>query len=56
MADNYIATREKVMDIYRKAKEGDGNIRYRGKVYGAFLPFAEEASGNYELLKSVPAQ
>ena len=51
MVENYLATREAVGAIYERAKEGQGNIRYRGKVYGAFLPFAETAAGNYELVK-----
>ena len=56
MMENYLTTREAVLDIYGQAKAGHGNIRYRGKVYGAFLPFAETAAGNYELVKSVSSK
>lgn len=56
MVENYLATREAVGAIYAQAKEGRGNIRYRGKVYGAFLPFAETAAGNYELVKTASAE
>ncbi len=51
MMEHYLATHESVEAIYTQAKAGQGNIRYRGKVYGAFLPFAETAAGNYELVK-----
>lgn len=56
MMENYLATREAILDIYGRAKAGQGDIRYRGKVYGAFLPFAETAAGNYELVKLAPAE
>jgi hypothetical protein len=51
MMEQYLATRESVAAIYAQAKAGQGNIRYKGKIYGAFLPFAETAAGNYELVK-----
>ena len=54
MVESYLETRTKVVEIYRQAKEGNRNIRYRGRVYGAFLPFAEGSAGNYELVKPVP--
>lgn len=56
MVESYLATREAVGAIYEQAKAGRGNIRYRGNVYGAFLPFAETATGNYELVKPASAQ
>ena len=51
MVEKYLVTREAVGTIYEQAKAGRGNIRYKDKVYGAFLPFAETAAGNYELVK-----
>jgi|GEM_PF-6167172 len=56
MVENYLATREAIGAIYAQAKAGQGNIRYRDKVYGAFLPFAETAAGNYELVKPASDQ
>ncbi len=56
MVEHYLATREAVGAIYGQAKAGQGNIRYKGKVYGAFLPFAETAAGNYELVKPASAE
>jgi len=56
MMETYLATRKAILDIYGRAKAGQGDIRYRGKVYGAFLPFAETAVGNYELVKPAPAE
>ncbi len=56
MVENYLATREAVEAIYAQAKAGRGNIRYRDKVYGAFLPFAETVAGNYELVKSASVE
>jgi hypothetical protein len=56
MSDRYLEVREKVTELYRQAKAGRGNIRYRDKVYGAFLPFAETAPGNYELVKPASAE
>lgn len=53
--DRYLEVRNKILALFRIAKEGRGSIRYRGKVYGAFLPFAENATGNYELVQPVPA-
>jgi len=51
MVEKYLATREGIESIYAQAKAGQGNIRYRDKVYGAFLPFSEAAAGNYDLVK-----
>lgn len=56
MVDRYLETREAAMALYMRAKEGQGNIRYKGQVYGAFLPFAETAAGNFELVKAVSGQ
>ena len=56
MVEKYIATREAVGSIYAQAKVGHGNIRYREKIYGSFLPYAETAVGNYELVKSVSVE
>ncbi|MFH0985384.1 MAG: hypothetical protein V1882_07585 [Candidatus Omnitrophota bacterium] len=53
MMENYLKTREAAMTLYMRAKEGHGNIRYKGQVYGAFLPFAETAAGNFELVEPV---
>ena len=55
MVENYLATHRKILLLFHQAKEGKGNIRYKGKLYGAFLPFKENAPGNYELVKTARA-
>lgn len=54
---NYLEKRKKMMEIYRRAKSGEGRIRYQGKVLDIpILPLPDEAGGNYELVVLVPKQ
>ncbi|GEM_PF-3241707 len=46
----YVENIEKINAIYKQAKDGNGKIRYKGRIVDAFLPLPNEMGGLYELI------
>lgn len=51
--EHYEKVRQKMINIYLRAKAGKGLIRYKGRVGSAYLPFLDEGGGSYELVKAL---
>ncbi len=49
----YVETRRKILELFKQAKDSNGILRYRGKVYQAFVPELCQAVGTIELLQPV---
>lgn len=48
--NRYVKARQKAEQIFLKAKAGEGQIRYNGKVCDVYFPLPDEMGGKYELI------